>query len=363
MNDMLMSITNTIKLGAIIDYVQPTKYIVESTKYIEDGKTPVLTAGKGLYLGYTNEENGIFKATKENPVIIFDDFTTSFHWIDFSFKVKSSAMKILLPHDDSFNFRYIYYIMKTIKVNIESHTRQWISNYSNIEIPLPSIEIQNHIVKILDEYTFKKEELIINLKNEIKLLEEKLEYYHEKLLSGSDNLLKIKDLCTIISGGDIDKKLLSKNKTDEFPIAVVSNGIGSNSIYGYTNKAKIMEECVTVSARGTIGYAEYRNYPIYPIIRLLCLIPNQSIEAKYLMYVLSKIKYNIPKVGIPQLTKPMISEIVINVPDINRQKDTVKILDSLYKYTNELIYSLNGNIELIEKQYRYYMEKLLNFNN
>ena len=82
------------KLGVLLDYEQPTKYIVKSTDYVENG-IPVLTAGQSFILGYTDESEGIFGASQENPVIIFDDFTTSFHWVDFDFKVKSSAMKML----------------------------------------------------------------------------------------------------------------------------------------------------------------------------------------------------------------------------------------------------------------------------
>jgi type I restriction enzyme S subunit len=85
------------ELGEILDYEQPGRYIVDSTKYNGNFKTPVLTAGQSFILGYTDETTGIYKASEDNPVIIFDDFTTSFHWVNFDFKVKSSAMKMLRP--------------------------------------------------------------------------------------------------------------------------------------------------------------------------------------------------------------------------------------------------------------------------
>ncbi len=83
-----------------MDYEQPTPYIVSSTKYDDEFTTPVLTAGKGFVLGHTDETEGIYNASKENSVIIFDDFTTSFHWVDFNFKVKSSAMKMIRPKEN-----------------------------------------------------------------------------------------------------------------------------------------------------------------------------------------------------------------------------------------------------------------------
>jgi hypothetical protein len=82
-----------VELGKILSYEQPTKYIVESSDYVEYGKTPVLTANKSFILGHVNDKEGIYT---ELPVIIFDDFTTDSKFVDFSFKVKSSALKIRL---------------------------------------------------------------------------------------------------------------------------------------------------------------------------------------------------------------------------------------------------------------------------
>ena len=84
------------KLKDYLEYEQPTKYIVESENYSNNYKIPVLTAGKSFILGYTNDEKNIFPES-ELPVIIFDDFTTDCQYVDFPFKIKSSAMKILHP--------------------------------------------------------------------------------------------------------------------------------------------------------------------------------------------------------------------------------------------------------------------------
>lgn len=85
------------KLGEVVGYEQPTQYIVKSTYYSGENIVPVLTAEASFILGYTNENFNVYHSSKEEPVIIFDDFTTSFHWVDFAFKIKSSAMKILVP--------------------------------------------------------------------------------------------------------------------------------------------------------------------------------------------------------------------------------------------------------------------------
>lgn len=139
-----------VELGQVLDYEQPTKYIVESTDYDDSYETPVLTAGKSFILGHTNEKTGIFEQSKL-PVIIFDDFTTATKLVNFPFKVKSSAMKILLPKD-SVDIRYVYYIMQKLNFSPIEHKRFWISEYSKFRIPLPPIEIQREIVAELDGY-------------------------------------------------------------------------------------------------------------------------------------------------------------------------------------------------------------------
>ncbi|OQK49320.1 restriction modification system DNA specificity subunit, partial [Vibrio vulnificus] len=86
-----------VELGELLDYKQPTPYLVKSTEYSSEYSTPVLTAGKTFILGYSNEDFGIF--SEELPAIIFDDFTTASKFVDFPFKAKSSAMKILIAKE------------------------------------------------------------------------------------------------------------------------------------------------------------------------------------------------------------------------------------------------------------------------
>jgi type I restriction enzyme S subunit len=118
-----------IKLGDLLDYEQPTQYLVSDTNYNDEYETPVLTAGKTFILGYTNETEGIFEDNL--PVIIFDDFTTATQFVDFPFKAKSSAMKILKPKDKSVNVKLIYEIMQMINFVADDHKRYWISEYYN----------------------------------------------------------------------------------------------------------------------------------------------------------------------------------------------------------------------------------------
>lgn len=139
------------RLGEIFNYEQPTKYIVKSTEYDDNFNTPVLTAGKSFLLGYTNEIIGIKNATVENPVVIFDDFTTGSHYVDFPFKIKSSAMKLLSLNDNSDNFYFMFNTLKNIKYVPQNHERHWISKFSEFEIYTPSHEEQQKIGKLFKQ--------------------------------------------------------------------------------------------------------------------------------------------------------------------------------------------------------------------
>jgi len=158
----------TVELGEVLDYEQPTKYIVKSVNYSDDYSTPVLTAGKTFILGRTNETEGICK--EKLPVIIFDDFTTATKFVDFPFKVKSSAMKILHADESKADVRFLFHLMQRIKFPINEHKRYWISEYSKIKIPLPPLSIQKEIIKKIktkEQEIEKSKNKIIDLQKDI----------------------------------------------------------------------------------------------------------------------------------------------------------------------------------------------------
>ena len=166
-----------VRLGELLSYEQPTKYIVESTEYCDEYSIPVLTAGQTFILGYTNENSGIKYASKDNPVIIFDDFTTSSHYVDFQFKVKSSAMKLLYSTSSNNNFYFIFQVLSRINYKPENHERHWISKFSLFEILFPSLPEQEAIgtfFQTLDQEIAQVEDKLASLKEMKKTLLRKL---------------------------------------------------------------------------------------------------------------------------------------------------------------------------------------------
>ena len=143
-----------IELGEVLDYEQPTNYIVSNEKYDDEYETPVLTAGKSFLLGYTNEKEGVYTKL---PVIIFDDFTTASKFVTFPFKVKSSAMKLLTQKNKDIDLKFIFWLMQTIKVDSTTHKRYYLSNYQYIKIALPPLATQRKIVSILEKVEKAKE--------------------------------------------------------------------------------------------------------------------------------------------------------------------------------------------------------------
>jgi type I restriction enzyme S subunit len=155
-----------IELGELLDYEQPTKYLVSDTLYDDSYSTPVLTAGKTFILGYTNEEHGI---CNDVPVVIFDDFTTASKYVDFHFKAKSSAMKLLRPKPNV-NLKYVFEAMQLINYTVGGHERHWISKFVYLTVPCPPIEEQNAIAQVLQ--AADKESSLLKAKTE-KLREQK----------------------------------------------------------------------------------------------------------------------------------------------------------------------------------------------
>ena len=171
-----------VELGEALKYQQPTPFLVKSTEYSDEFSTPVLTAGKSFLLGYTDENIGVF--SEGLPVIIFDDFTTASRFVDFPFKVKSSAMKILTAkHGHS--IRYIFEAMQMIRFAVGGHQRHWISIFSNMVIPCPSLEEQQAISEVI----VVADQELSDLRSRLESLKQEKKALMQKLLTGKLRVL------------------------------------------------------------------------------------------------------------------------------------------------------------------------------
>ena len=161
----------------------------------------------------------------------------------------------------------------------------------------------------------------------------------------------------IFAGGDIPKENFSAHKTQEYSIPIISNGIGKKSLYGWTTKPKINKPSITVSARGTIGWTNLQKKPFFPIVRLIVLTPKVDINLIYAYYYMKKIEnsYKYAKVGIPQLTKPMIKNTKIIIP--KDPKEQQKIANTLSSLDN-LIEAQSKKVEALKKHKKGLMQQM-----
>jgi len=320
----------TKKLGEVLEYEQPTKYLVNSTDYKDEYLTPVLTAGKSFVLGNTNEKDGIFPKEKL-PVIIFDDFTTAIKFVDFPFKVKSSAMKILHAKKNIADISYLFYKMQTINFKPAQHKRYWISEYSNLKIPLPSLKIQNQIVKRLDKIA-EAQKLNEGL---IQGAEDLFQSLLHKEFDPTGKDWKTKRVKDILSREKYSVGKLKRREYQKFgtyPIIDQSiNGIAGYSenkevvysgklplvIYGdHTRIIKFVDKPFILGADGT-----------------KILIPQDEVLASYLYFVLHL--YNVAGQGYKRHFS-LLKEIKIPVPPLKIQKQIAAKLSAVQDYKTQL---------------------------
>lgn len=186
------------ELGELLPFEQPTAYIVKSTDYSDACATPVLTAGKSFILGKTNETDGIFD---QLPVIIFDDFTTATQFVNFRFKVKSSAMKILHINTDLVIPKYIFYRLQIIQFDHSTHKRYWIQSYSKIKVLIPPLDEQLRIVARIEELFSELDKAVDTLKT----TKEQLTVYRRTVLkdafSDFEKKDSIRNLTMVVTSG------------------------------------------------------------------------------------------------------------------------------------------------------------------
>lgn len=363
----------------VMKYEQPTKYIVKNTDYNDSFETPVLTAGQTFVLGYTNEKNGIYNASKHSPVIIFDDFTGAFKWVDFPFKVKSSAIKILTVNESCTytTLRYVYHVMGKLAFSSNEHKRLWIGIYSSFQLPLPPLPIQEEIVRILDNFT----KLTAELTAELTARRKQYEHYRDVLLTQTNNvnIAELGSVCTFVRGpfgGALKKESFQQSG---YAVYEQQHAIYHDLSFRYyidDEKYKKLERFsvqpgdMIVSCSGTIGktFVIPQEAPKGVINQaLLKLTPNNLLNVYYLQFffenTISKLLNSVARGGaiknVPSVNE--LKKIKIPLPSLEEQQRIVDILDRFDKLCNDIREGLPAEIEARQKQYEYYRDKLLTF--
>lgn len=367
-----------VKIGSVVNYEQPSKYLVKKADYKEEYSTPVLTAGQTFILGYTNEMNGIYNASKDSPVIIFDDFTGAFKWVDFPFKVKSSAIKFLKANEKRAMLRYIFHVMGNINLTSTEHKRLWIGIYSELQIPLPALPVQREIVRILDSFTLYSAELTAELTARRK----QYEFYRDKLLNFSEvsvKKYKLKEIADIYLGLTYTPRYVehgvtfisSKNIANDYLDLSDVKYISYEEYTKATSNAKPKKGDILFTRVGSnLGHPTIVNIEkelcIFVSVGYLRVNPQIAIN-KYIKHWMNTDSFwnqvnskvgNAPKAN---LNSSWMREFDICLPPIDVQERIVKVLDNFDAICSDLGIGIPAEIEKRQKQYEYYRDKLLRF--
>lgn len=343
------------ELGELLPYEQPADYIVELTDYDDSYKTPVLTAGKSFIIGYTNETKGIYTKL---PVIIFDDFTTSSQYVDFPFKVKSSAMKILSVNSEIADLKYLFYKMQTIQFDSANHKRYWISEYSKIKLDLPTLAEQQRIVNRIETMFAKLDQAQEKAQTVLDSFETRKAAILHKAFNGQlkiDNEeLSIEDwedttigeCCRLGSGGTPSKSHPEYYENGDIPW-LKTGEIDWNDIYdveeritneGVENSsAKIFPaESVVVAMYGmgvTRGKAAIIKIPTATNQAVCVLQPNEKLNNRFLFYYFMCNYWQIREQSVGgnqlNLSGKIIASFPIKLPPLNYQLSIVNFLDTV----------------------------------
>lgn len=346
---------------------------------------PVWGNGKEVY-GFADK----FKIAEDAVVISSIGANTGSVYFHKAFFTPIIRLKVILPKKDNILIRYIYHYLSNIKIKSKSSSvpNMNASEIKAIKIPVPPLEVQREIVRILDNFTF----LTTELAAELAARQKQYEYYRDLLLtfkpnestildelelSGAIRWMKLGDTCLHSCSGTTPKKSNSEYYTDGTIPWIRTQDVVFNSIYKVdafiTEKAVqetgakwIPENCVIVAISGASAGRCAIN-KIKATTNQHCL--NMEIDSskalyKYVFYCLCSQHEELllKKQGARgDLNSSLILGMRIPVPPLEQQQRIVDILDRFDTLCNDISNGLPAEIEMRQKQYEYYRDKLLTF--
>lgn len=348
------------ELGELLPFEQPTAYIVKSTDYCDAYATPVLTAGKSFILGKTNETDGIFD---QLPVIIFDDFTTATQFVNFKFKVKSSAMKILHINTDLVIPKYIFYRLQIIQFDHSTHKRYWIQSYSKIKVLIPPLDEQFRIVARIEKFFSELDKAVDTLKT----TKEQLEVYRQAVMKDA-----FQEKESIIRLGDaIEKPHYGTSKKCDYPCTANSTAVlripnidtkngrvdSSDLKYAEFNEKELEQlslkngDILIIRSNGSISLVGSsaiirkcdtdKTYAGY--LMRLRILNKEKLLPKYLLYYLSSpdARRYIESVakstsGVNNINSQEISKLCVPLSSIEKQEKTVAEIEMKLSVYHEI---------------------------
>ena len=361
------------ELEKIITIVSPPKKILSKNITLQ-GKYPVIDQGADYISGYTDDTEALLP---DNNYIIFGDHTEIIKYVDFKFAQGADGIKILITKD--FDCKYLYYCFTNFYEPTGKYTRHW-SKAKTTLIPLPPLEIQEEIVRILDKFTELTIEIKEELTTELILRKQQYEHYRDELLTFGDEVKKESlEKCTL----KIQKVKWNNVSEEEY------NYIDLSSVNRDNNKIYETQNINSTTAPSRAQQIVLENDIIFgttrPLLKRYCIIPKEYnnqicstgfcvlradeniVLPKWIFYLIStssfyaEVEKNQKGTSYPAISDTEVKKFEIPLPPLEEQKRIVEILDRFDKYINDIKEGLPAEIEMRQKQYEHYRKELLDF--
>lgn len=359
----------------IIVLISPI-YKIKQKEYLEIGSTPIISQEAEYVSGYTNLKD---PRLPNDEYVCFGDHTEHLKYVDFEFVQGADGLKVMhIENKEVLNTKYYYYVCSSYYLRKNTYERHF-KHLRKCLLPLPPLEVQKEIVRLLDDFTAKTAELQAELNKEYEARKKQYEYYRDNLLLHNSHSKEVKlgEVATIGDG------LHSTPKYDDNGSYYFINGnnIKNGALYLTSNtkrcseseyskhKKYIPKSTVMMSINGTIGSVGiYNNEPIILGKSIAYFITTEQLSDKFLYHYLQTSKSStyfrnhVTGSTIKNLGLKALRDFQIYLPPIIDQKSIIQKLDEYESMSKGLQSKISSEIESRQKQYEYYRDKLLTFN-
>lgn len=359
----------------IIVLISPI-YKIKQKEYLEIGSTPIISQEAEYVSGYTNLKD---PRLPNDEYVCFGDHTEHLKYVDFEFVQGADGLKVMhIENKEVLNTKYYYYVCSSYYLRKNTYERHF-KHLRKCLLPLPPLEVQKEIVRLLDDFTAKTAELQAELNKEYEARKKQYEYYRDNLLLHNSHSKEVKlgEVATIGDG------LHSTPKYDDNGSYYFINGnnIKNGTLYLTSNtkrcseseyskhKKYIPKSTVMMSINGTIGSVGiYNNEPIILGKSIAYFITTEQLSDKFLYHYLQTSKSStyfrnhVTGSTIKNLGLKALRDFQIYLPPIIDQKSIIQKLDEYESMSKGLQSKISSEIESRQKQYEYYRDKLLTFN-
>ena len=355
------------KLISDVATLERGKYISKKTAI--PGDIPVIAGGRGpaYWHNESNRTGELLTVAGSGAYAGFVQYWDSPIFVSDAFSITT---------DPQLNTRFLFHWMKNKQEFLHSLKKGsgvphvYPKDIARLKIPVPPLEVQKEIVRILDSYTQLETDLKSELEAELEARRKQYEHYRDSLLSldsltsrcGRDNvsLMPLGDIFVMKAGKNKAATFISATKTLDQKVPCY----GGNGIRGFVQDYNQDSEIVLIGRQGALsGNVHYSNGRIYATEHAVVVTPKSGINMRFAYYLLTvaNLDQYVTKSAQPGLSVRRLNNVTVPVPPLSEQERIVAILDKFDALVNDLSSGLPAEIAARRKQYEYYRDQLLTF--